>query len=249
MHKTPHLRTMCLKTMHLLPSALLLTAIAANAESAEMNNVPHNVMNLSASGQVQVPHDWLQVRLKATREGSKPAQVQQQLQETLEEALKLLRSQAQGEEMQLQSGNISVNPHYTNQGKINAWQGRAEIIIQGRDFARITQAAAQISQMELGQISFSLSKEAQGKVLEQAQTQAVAAFSQRAAQITSAFGLKGYTLREIHVSSPGSMQPRFIKAMAMSAPSLEALDNNAPMPLEPGISEVVVEISGSVQMH
>jgi predicted secreted protein len=42
-----------------------------------------------------------------------------------------LRNDAQGRQMELSTGNFSISPRYGNNGKIEGWQGQAEIVLQG----------------------------------------------------------------------------------------------------------------------
>ena len=114
-----------------------------------------------------------------------------------------LRNDAQGRQMELSTGNFSISPRYGNNGKIEGWQGQAEIVLQGRDFVRITQAAAKVQDMTLASMSFGLSREAREKVEGEAQAKAIESFRQRAAAISKSFGFAGYSLREVNVSSSG----------------------------------------------
>ena len=80
-----------------------------------------------------------------------------------------------------------------------------------------------------------------------AQTDAVAAFRTRAQQLTQAFGFNGYRLREVNVQTHGGQAPRV--RMAQAAMLMDAKAEAQPMPVEAGTAEVVVEVSGSVQME
>jgi predicted secreted protein len=75
-------------------------------------------------------------------------------------------------------------------------------------------------------------------------TQAIGRFKARASQIAVDFGLKGYDLGDVSVSStePGfEARPYLMKAMSARA---EAAD--APLPVEPGKGVLSVTVSGQV---
>lgn len=224
--------------------ALLTGAGAVFAQNAE----PRNVLQLSASASSEVVQDWLQLTLSATQEGSDGAAVQDKLRQLLDGAQALLRRQAQPEQLEWRSGAFSVAPRYGKDGKITGWQGRAELLLQGRDFARITSAAAQVPGMSIRQIGFALSPQARAQAQEQVQAQAVARFGQQAQALARSFGFEGYSLREVQVSShdsgPGP-QPRML-AMAAKA---GAMEEAPPLALEAGKALVEVSVSGSVQMR
>ncbi|TXI13343.1 MAG: DUF541 domain-containing protein [Ottowia sp.] len=209
-------------------------------------NVPHNVLQLSASGQVEVEQDLLTLSLGATREGADAASVQASLRQLLDEALKQVRPSAQPGQMDVRTGAFSVYPRYDRNGRIGGWQGRAELILEGRDFARITQAAARASSMGIGQLAFGLSREQRARVEAEAQAQAIERFKARAADIARAFGFAGYTLREVSVSGDaGDIAPRMV---GMASPA-RAMAADAPVPVEPGRTLVQVTVSGTVQAH
>lgn len=205
---------------------------------------PQNVFQLSASGQVEVQQDWLTLTLATAHEGAEAAAVQTALREALDAALAQVKPSAQPGQMEVRTGAFSIHPRYNRDGQISAWQGRAELVLEGRDFARITQAAARAATMSIGNVAFGLSREQRARVEGEAQAQAIERFKARAAEITQAFGFSGYTLREVSVSSDDSgFQPR-IFSMAKEARAMVA---DAPVPVEPGKSLVQATVSGSVQ--
>lgn len=230
--------------------ALAAVAAALPAGAQQATSGPHNVVQLSASGSVEVEQDWLTLRLATTREDNNAANVQRELQKTVDQALRILRPQSQGEDMQLHTGRFRIQPrHAPKTGKVTHWQGRAEIVLQGRDFVRITQAAARVEDMTVDDVQFNLSRQAAQAVYEQAQAEAVTAFRNRAQQLTTLFGLSRYTVREISVHSGGHTLHMPRAASAMAEFSLAATAKSEPLPVEPGKTRVEVEISGSVQME
>lgn len=220
---------------------------AAHAQPAEP---PRNVVQLSATGQVEVDQDWLQMNLSATRDGSDAAAVQKQLQQTVDAAMRSLKPQAQGQQMQVRSGSFGVYPRHGSDGKIKGWQGRAEIVVEGNDFARISQAAAQVSGMTVSGMGFGLSKEGRQKVQDQAQLQAIENFKLRATLVAKQFGFSSYTLREVSVNSQdGFYAPRMQRANAGVMAASTKMEMADPVPVEAGKEQVTVNVSGSVQLQ
>jgi len=206
---------------------------------------PQNVLQLSATGTVEAQQDLLSMTLNTTREGADAATVQSQLKTALDAALSEARRNAQAGQLDVRTGNFSLSPRYTRDGKITAWQGTAELVLEGRDFPRITQTAARISTLTVGSIGFGLSREERARVETEAQTLAIDNFKQKAGELARNFGFAGYTLREVAVnaSQGGPIRPRM---MAMEASAKLASD--APVPVEAGKTTVVVNVSGSVQL-
>lgn len=224
----------------------LMACATAGAQTAPGVAEPRNVMQLSAAGTVEVAQDLLQLTLASSREGADAATVQSQLRQALDAALAEAKRQAAPGQMDVRTGAFGLYPRYAKDGKINGWQGRAELVLEGKDFPRITGAAARITSMNIRNVGFGLSREARAKVESDAQAQAIEQFKQRAAELSRSFGFAGYTLREVSVTS-SDMQPPQVRMMVQSA-KLESLSSDAPVPVEAGKAQVTVNISGSVQM-
>ena len=206
---------------------------------------PQNVLQLSASGSVEVQQDMLSMTLGTTREASEAAVVQTQLKSALDAALVEARKNARPGQLDVRTGNFSLNPRYTRDGKINGWQGSAQVVLEGRDFPAITQTAGRISTLNVEHLSFGLSREQREKVEVQAQSLAIDNFKRKASELARGFGFAGYTLREVSVNTNEGAVPRpYMRAMAASAP----MDSSAPVPVEAGKTSVVVNVSGSVQL-
>jgi predicted secreted protein len=225
-------------------------ALLAGAASAFAQNVPYpppqNVLQLAGSGTVEVQQDLLSLQLSTTREGADPTAVQAQLKVALDAALAEARKAVQPGQMDVHTGNFSLYPRHNRDGKISGWNGTAELVLEGRDFARITQAAGRIQTLTLRGVSFGLSREERARVEGQAQALAIADFKQKAAELAKGFGFGGYTLREVSVNANDqgfSPRPRMV---AMEAKSAAA---DMPVPVEAGKSTVIVTVSGSVQLR
>ena len=219
---------------------------AAFAASAQVMPPPQNVLQLQTTGNVEVQQDLLQMRLTTTKEGSDPTAVQNQLKAALDAALTEARKGAQPEQMDVRTGNFSIFPRNNREGRITGWAGTTELVLEGRDFARITQTAARIQTMTLGAVSFGLSREQRAKVEGEAQSQAIERFKAKSAELAKAFGFTGYTLREVSVNAN---EPGFMPRMRMAAEAAPMSSQSAPVPVEPGRSTVTVTVSGSVQLR
>ena len=218
-------------------------AFSQNSQTAE----PRNVVQLSASGTVEVQQDLLVLALSTSKEGADAASTQAQLKQALDAALTEAKRNAQPGQLDVRTGPFGLYPRYGKDGKINGWQGRAELVLEGRDFARITATAGKIQTLTISQVAFGLSREARAKVESEAQTQAIEQFKARAAELAKGFGFANYSLREVAVNSnemsPGP-RPRMMAAEAKAASF-----SDSAVPVEAGKAQVTVNVSGSVQMR
>lgn len=231
-------------TMKTAASCILLTLATVSLAQPSWAPPPQNVVQLSASAVLEVPHDWLALAMSTSRDGTDAQVVQAQLKTALDAALTEARASAQPGALQLRTGNFTLTPRRGRDGHINGWQGSAELLLEGRDFARISAAAGRIQTLTVASAAFSLSREQQAAVESQVQAQAIERFKLQAADIAKAFGFTAYTLREVTVSSsePNLPRPRFL-AMTASNASMDAA-----LPVEAGKGVVQVTVSGAVQL-
>ena len=206
---------------------------------------PQNVVLLVASGSIEIQQDWLTLSMNTTRDGPDAATVQAQLKTAVDGALAEARKAAQAGQMDVRTGNFSLIPRYGRDGKMTGWQGTAEMVLEGRDIARIGATAGRVQTLTIAGLAFGLSKEQRSKAESEAQTLAIERFKGKSADIAKAFGFAGFSLREVSVNtSDQGVVPR-PRVMAMDARAASA---DMPVPLEAGKSSVVVTVSGSIQL-
>ena len=205
-----------------------------------------NVAQLTASGSVEVQQDLLSVSMSTTRDGSDASTVQTQLKQALDTALTQAKQAALPGQLDVRTGNFSLYPRYGKDGKINGWQGSTELVLEGRDFTRITTTAGKIQSLTLANVSFALSREQRAKVEGEAQTQAIERFKAKALEIAKGFGFTGYTLRDVSINANDQGYIPRPRMVAMQAKSDMA---EAAVPVEAGKTTVLVSVTGSVQMR
>ncbi|MEO7941038.1 MAG: SIMPL domain-containing protein [Burkholderiaceae bacterium] len=227
----------------LLAGTLLLVTLMASAQTALPE--PRNVAQLSANATVEVQQDWLVLNMNTTRDGTDAAMVQNQLKQALDTALQQVRKLGQPGQLDVRTGNFNLFPQHNREGRITGWQGTTELVLEGRDFARIAAAAGKVQTLTMAGVSFSLSPEQRARAQDEAQALAIGRFKAQAADIAKGFGFSGYSLREVSVNANDQGFAPRPRMLAMQAKDAAA---DAPVPMEPGKSAVVVTVSGSVQL-
>ncbi len=228
------------------PAIALALATMCAVATAQTLAPPQNVLQLSASSTVEVQQDLLSLSLTTTREGSDPNTVQSQLKAALDAALAEARRSAQAGQLDVRTGNFGLYPRHGRDGKLSGWNGTAELVLEGPDFARITQTAAKIQTMTLGRVSFGLSREQRAKVEGEAQMVAIERFKAKAGELAKGFGFSGYSLREVTVN--GSDQ-NFVPLQRMEMATAKSAPADMAVPVEAGKSTVIITVSGSVQLR
>lgn len=207
---------------------------------------PSNVVSLSATGETDVPQDLLILSLRTTREGSSAASVQNELKTAMDKALSLAKAQEMKGLMDVRTGQFSLYPRYGKEGKIAGWQGTAELLLEGKDFALVSSTAGKLDTLSMSSASFSLSREARQRLEKEVEALAIERFRTRANDVAKGFGFASYALREVSVSSTddGGM-PVHPRMMAMEAKGM----SDASIPVAAGNSTVRVTVSGSIQLR
>ncbi|MEN9888695.1 MAG: hypothetical protein RL559_732 [Pseudomonadota bacterium] len=221
-------------------------SFGAQAQTAAQTEAVQ-VVNLSASAYQEAAHDRLRVVLRTTVEGADAMAVQKQLKQAVDAALTQLKPHTQPRQLEVRSGVFGVQPRYGDKGRVAGWQGRADLVIEGRDFAKIGQVAGEVPRMAVESAQFSLSREARQRLEAEVQSQAVQNFRQKALQLAKDFGFAGYTLRQVTVG----MVDRPAPVVPMVGMARTAMPDavHSPVPLEGGKDELQITVSGSVQLR
>jgi predicted secreted protein len=229
--------------------AIITTATAVysqNIHDTLRYQEPLNIVQLSANASVEVQQDILTINMSGTREAVDANVVQTQLKAALETALTEAKKISQSGQLDVRTGNFSLYPRYGKDGKINGWQGSTELVLEGRDFAKISAAAGKIQTLTISNVAFNLSREQRNKVEVEAQNIAIERFRAKAGDIAKSFGMNSYNVREVAISVGDqgyTPRPRVV-AMAVKMPSADES-----VPVEAGKSTVIVTVSGSVQLR
>jgi predicted secreted protein len=229
------------------PIALVLAfALAGSAPIVRAADAPPaGVVSLSASATVEIPKDLLSITFGTTREGTDAAGVQAQLKQALDTALTEARKVVRPGQLDVQTGNFTLSPRYSNKGVVNGWQGSTELIVEGRDMPAIGQLSGRITTLTINRVGYGLSREARERVEGEVSAQAITRYRAKAADVAKNFGYSGYVVREVNVS--GNEQAPMPRVTMMSR-SVAAAPSDESLPVEAGKATVTVNVNGTVQM-
>jgi len=228
------------------PLTLSFVPRAALAQS-DARAEPAGVLSLSAHASADVPQDVVTITLFYEQEANDPSSLTNTLNQRADAALQRAKEAGGARDVTARSGQFSVFPSTDRDGHISAWRGRTEVVLESHDFAAASKLAGELSSiMQVGNVQFSLSRDAERAAEQKLTGDAIASFREQAAAGARAFGYSGYAIREVSIGHAGA-PPRPV--MMMSARALSSGANAAsPLSLEGGTSTVTVTVSGSVQM-
>jgi predicted secreted protein len=224
------------------PFAFALAPSTAHANPLSSDSAPSGVLYLSALASTDVPQDVVDITLFYEQEVQDPASLTDALNQHAAAALR----QARGTPgVMAHTGTFSVYPTTDRDGRISAWRGRVEVVLESHDFAAASKLAGKMNAtMQVSNVAFSLSPEAQRAANGKLTEDGIASFRDQAEAAARAFGYSGYTINQVSVGKEGPTRP----IMAMRAMAAGPAGGSGPLPVEGGTSRVTVSVSGSVQM-
>ena len=218
----------------------------AVAQAPVVQKDPEGVVSLNSSATVQVPNDWIVVQFTTSKEGTDANAVQAALKEAAASALAQARQVAKGDgHVEVQGGGFSLQPRFNAKGVVNGWSGTTSLMVQGRDMGTIAELAGRVQSMTVGNLDYSVSREAREKVEGDVAAQAIARFRAKAADYAKAFGYGSFVIRDVNVNvDNGQPSPRpFAMARLAQAPKM-----SDSLPVEAGSGAVTANVNGSVQL-
>jgi len=225
-------------------AASLLTAPAFSHGSHDDKKHRAPRLSLQAQASSDVQQDTVTITLASELEGADQADVAKRLTEHLNKTLAAARGV---DGVEARNGAYRLWPNTDRDGKITAWRGRVEVLLESKDLPGAAALAAKLSgQMPISNIEFSLSPEARAAEEQRLLQEAAAAFSKRAGDAAKAFGFSGYDIRNIDLGGSGTVFSKRPE-MAMARGAAFSADA-APPELEAGTATVTVSVQGEVAL-
>ncbi|RCS57464.1 SIMPL domain-containing protein [Parvibium lacunae] len=233
----------------LLQASLILSlpfwSLFVNAQSSLPPHLERDIVTLSADASTTVVPDMALIQLAIERQGSDPANLTQEVNQIMNQALAQAKSSTG---IEAQTSSFTTYPRYDNKGQRNGWIVRAELILKSKDFGVLGTLAGKLSnQLQIIGNSFEVSRSLRLQQEASLQEQAIRAFQQKAESATKQLGYRSWQLRELTIGQQqGELnRPMPRGPMLMKAASAEA----APMNLEAGNTSLNLVVNGSIVMQ
>lgn len=220
--------------------ALAGTGAAGAAEPDPAARGP--LLRVEAQAQREVTDDIAVAVFFVERDGPQPAPLQAAVNPVLESALADLK---RNPALQVRTGRYGAHPRYGRDGRIEGWRVRAELVAESKDIAAVSQATATLAgRMNVASIGFRLSDARRQETERSLTGEAAAQFYEKARAAAKALGFDDVELVEANLASGSPPVPMMRAAMAKDAMAAEA----APVPIEPGRSQVSVGFNGTLRL-
>lgn len=218
----------------LMLCGLLICSGWASAEALTYNRVDFQV-----EAAREVANDLLTATMTVDVQDKQPGRVSQQLNATLNAALK---DAAAFKSVKSRSGNQQTFPVYGRDNQVDGWRGHGEIRIESQDFKAAGELIMKLqSSMQVGGVQFSISPASRAQLEEELVAEAIKAFQARADAVRSAMGAKSY--KTVHMSINSGM-PNYPMPMMRAAKASSSI--SAPE-FAGGESRLTVQINGTIE--
>ncbi len=219
----------------------LNVAAAESAPGSALGNAPAGaVIDFQAQAQRSAPNDLGNASMYVEANGVQPAELARRVNQTIAAALAAAKAHP---DVKVKSGGVHTYPSYGKVSRvIESWRMRSELLLESRDAAALSEAIGKLQgSLVVGSINFSPAPETRRKVEDDTTLDALAIFQEKAARYATALK-KSYRLRSMSISSQGAVSPApTFRAMAMASDSVA-------MPAEAGDSQIVVIVSGQIEL-
>jgi predicted secreted protein len=226
--------------MRILAATLLMAAAATPALAADNGTL----LELTATAQREVGNDQVDATLYVQDNQREPGPLADRLNRAVTQALAGARAYPA---VQASSGSYSSWPDYDKDGKIQGWQGRAEVKLKSKDFVQCAQLVALLQKnMLLQSVDFSVAPETRKKTEQQLLPEAIAQLQATAGVAAQALGKHRVTVKALQIGDGGAM-PR--PMMAMMAKRTDAPASSVATPdWQAGQSVLQMQVSGKLEL-
>lgn len=201
------------------------------------------VVTLDADARTRVANDEMVVSVSAERDGANVAQLNEAVLRDLNDAIAQARRNAA---IKPRLAGVYTSPMY-NQGKPSGYRVSGQVELVSTDFVALSALAGELGQkLQLTGVSFRLTPDKRAREEQALLNAAAHAFRSKALDTARAFDFKDYDLKTMTVGRSASEPIVRMRAVAYDAMPKAAA---APMPAEGGDSDVVVSISGTVELR
>jgi predicted secreted protein len=240
MNPNRHLAVLAARVAAACAASLVLGLMGAEPVAAAPT------LQLDAMASATIANDEMVVVLAVDRDGQQLAPINEAVVSQLNTAIAEAR---RVEGVRARLGSLSTFPNVTREGKPNGWRVRGEVVLESRMLQQLSQLTGRLSEkMQLSSVTFRLSSERRRIEEDRLLSEAAKSFQTKATQAATAFGFKSYQIRDLSLRPGGNFQPRPVY-MGRSAEAMPmAASAPTPVPTDGGESEVVVSVSGTVDL-
>ena len=224
----------------MLITAFILSLAATNQATAADEASRYNQIHFQVERSRPVENDRMQAVLSLTAEDDNAARLADQINRSMDTALKTAKARAK---VEVRTGSYRTYPVY-NKEKIQRWRATQELLLEGSDFAELGSLIGQLQErLQVTSLIFSVSPTRRAAVEDELIARALDAFKQRAELVRKQLAAKAYRIVDVSINSGGGVPVPMMRAAVMEAASV------APPAVEAGTSTLSVNVSGVIELQ
>ncbi|TCP91219.1 putative secreted protein [Cricetibacter osteomyelitidis] len=229
-----------LKLGLLLPLCLLSTAALADDDKA-------NLINFTVQSEKEMPRDLMLVSLYIQKEGKDINALTQETTKALNELVAQAKSESA---VEIKTNSQFSYPKYDSvRNKQNGWIMRAEVVLESKDFATLSQLAEKFSdKWAMENVGFALSRDAMKQVEDEMVQDVIAKFKQKATLIQTAMQAKGYKVQNLNIRSGNNDFGYRNYDLVMPTAKMALSESGTPMELDNGKATLKTEIDAQIML-
>ena len=227
---------------YLIVTACILAMAVTGPASAAAEAPRYNQIHFQVERSRPVDNDRMHAVLSLTAEDDNAARLADQINRTMDAALKTAKARPK---IEVRTGSYQTYPVY-DKNKIRRWRATQELILEGSDFAELGNLIGQLQEhLQVGSIHFSVSPARRAAVEDELIAQALDAFKQRAELVRKQLTAKGYRIVDASINTGGGQPVPLTRGMAMEAMA----SSGAPPAIEAGTSILNVSVGGVIELQ
>ena len=228
--------------VHLIIAAFVLALAVTNPAAAAGEAPRYNQIHFQVERSRPVDNDRMHAVLSLTAEDDNAARLADQINRTMDGALKTAKARPK---IEVRTGSYQTYPVY-DKNKIRRWRATQELLLEGSDFAELGNLIGQLQErLQVGSIHFSVSPARRAAVEDELIAQALDAFKQRAELVRKQLAAKGYRIVDASINTGGGQPVPLMRGMAMEATEKSV----APPAIEAGTSILSVSVGGVIELQ
>jgi predicted secreted protein len=230
-----------MRVLAVITAVIWLPLIAVMAHSQQLGLLPEGqtLITLSVTERMRVAQDLLLADLRIEVENRDQAVVQNSINSTMEQALRLARAVDGVEVATGHYGVYQMNRQAPGGRPDIVWRGSQGINLQARDAQALLTLAGELQAMGfvMGQLSYQLSTEKADEVRDSMMESAIVRAREKAERATRALGKTSFDIASLDVDASSNYAP----PMLMRSLAADSMEMASPV-AEAGESEVMLTI-------
>ena len=221
--------------------SLFLCFQSLNALASE--NITYNRIHFSVVAEKQVSADEISVTMSVQRNGPDIAKLADQVNRTMESALKTANKE---KGIQVETLNYQTNKNY-QKGKQSGWQVSQSLSLMGSDMEQMSELIGKLqADLQLNSITYQVSSERKQQIEDELSEIALKKFTAKAAKYSNSLNRSNYQIVQISLSNQNNSPPRPMLMARQGA--MMAAESIAAPSIQPGDQKISITATGSIEL-